>query len=210
MKFVAFSDSHGAHHKVSLPPGDVLLFSGDLCSSGRLEEVEKFGRFLAELPHRHKIVIAGNHDWPFQREPEKAREALGDVIYLEDEAVEIDGVHIYGSPWQPRFCNWAFNLPRGEVLAEVWSRIPEKTDVLLTHGPPMGILDRTYDGRHVGCADLMERVSSLPHLKAHVFGHIHEAYGTYEHRGCHYYNASAVDLRLRPGKQSPWSFEINK
>ncbi len=56
--------------------------------------------------------------------------------YLEDSSITLYGINIYGSPWQPFFCNWAFNLPRGEELASKWSAIPQETDVLLTHGAP--------------------------------------------------------------------------
>ncbi|HIB69648.1 MAG TPA: metallophosphoesterase [Phycisphaerales bacterium] len=208
MKFVALSDTHNLHLMTHIPEGDVLLFGGDMCGRGTLEEVEKFGEFLSTLPHEHKVVIAGNHDWPFEREPEKARKALGDVIYLEDEEVIIEGVKIYGSPWQPVFFNWAFNLERGEPLRKVWSKIPDDTDVLLTHGPPYDILDRCYDGRRVGCQDLRDRVSELKQLKAHIFGHIHEGYGRHREGDCTHYNASICDLGQRRAENVPWLFEI--
>ncbi len=208
MQFVAFSDTHNYHNRLSLPDGDVLLFAGDMCGWGHLKEVEDFGRWLSKQPHPFKIVIAGNHDWPFQLEPSKAREALGEVIYLEDEAVEIQGVTIYGSPWQPKFCRWAFNLPRGEKLREIWSKIPSHTDILLTHGPPYGTLDRTFDQRPVGCEDLRARVKQLPNLKAHIFGHIHESYGTQNADGCQFYNASICDLGQRKAVNKPWTFSL--
>jgi Icc-related predicted phosphoesterase len=209
VRFVALSDTHGLHASLQVPLGEILLFAGDMCGRGRLEEVREFGSWLAALPHKHKIVIAGNHDWPFEREPEEARKALGDVIYLQDQQVTIEGFKIYGSPWQPEFGRWAFNLKRGEELREVWSKIPTDTDILLTHGPPYGTLDRTYDRRLVGCDDLRARLADLTELKAHIFGHIHESYGRGEKDDCLFYNASVCDLAQRGVRNRPWAFDLS-
>jgi Icc-related predicted phosphoesterase len=208
MRFVALSDTHGWHEDVVVPEGDVLLFGGDMCGRGTVDEVRRFARFLESQPHPHKVVIAGNHDWPFERTPKEAREALGDLSYLQDESLEIGGVKIYGSPWQPEFFQWAFNLPRGRPLREIWSRIPEDTQVLITHGPPHGILDLTSRGVAAGCEALRERVEELPELKAHVFGHIHEAHGSHELGNCKFYNASICDLYQRAAVNPPWVFEL--
>ena len=189
MLFVAISDTHGYHDRLEVPDGDVLIHGGDLTKHGRLEDVEAFDRWLAGLPHRHKIVIAGNHDFCFQHRPREARALLRHAIYLEDRAVEVEGVKFYGSPWQPEFFDWAFNLPRGPALAAVWAKIPDDTQVLITHGPPLGIGDLTHRGPHVGCEDLLRRVRQVrPRL--HVFGHIHEAAGRYDVDGTTFVNAS--------------------
>ena len=172
---VAISDTHRSHRKLTIPPGDVLVHTGDL-DAHTVEDVAEFDAWLATLPHAHKLVIAGNHDTVFQREPAAARAALVHGAYLQDELYEACGLTFFGSPWQPTFLNMAFNLDRGPALAAVWAEIPEHTDVLLTHGPPAGILDRTFLRRHVGCEDLLARVREVtPAL--HVFGHIHEAAG---------------------------------
>jgi len=92
--------------------------------------------------------------------------------------VIIEGVKFYGSPWQPRFFDWAFNLDRGEEIKKKWDLIPMDTDVLITHGPPYGILDLTHEGEKVGCEELMKAVLRVQ-PKIHIFGHIHEAYGEY-------------------------------
>lgn len=103
-------------------------------------------------------------------------ETDGRTIYLQDTAVRIDGLSVYGSPWTPQFMGWAFEVPRGKEMRKIWSRIPDKTDILITHGPPHLILDRTEDDQHVGCVDLARRVGEvLPFF--HIFGHIHPAYG---------------------------------
>src|SRR5204863_6943239 len=127
-------------------------------------------------PHRHKVIVAGNHDWAFQTDRWKARALVSAFTYLEDDEAVIDGVRFYGAPWQPAFHDWAFNLPRGPALAAVWARIPAGLDVLVTHGPPEGVGDRSPVGGRAGCADLMRRVGEVtPRL--HLFGHIHQVGG---------------------------------
>jgi Icc-related predicted phosphoesterase len=193
IRIVAISDTHGRHDRIRVPNGDVLIHAGDFTMEGTLEEVFAFDRFLAALPHAHKIVIAGNHDFCFERDPEAARAALVHALYLQDNAVEVEGIRFYGSPWQPWFFDWAFNLPRGEALREKWDRIPCATQVLVTHGPPLGRGDRTFDGRSVGCEELAKAVDRVrPRL--HVFGHIHEGAGTSRDARTLFVNACACDL----------------
>lgn len=121
-RLVLISDTHGMHASIDVPEGDVLVHAGDFSARGREREVADFGAWLAAQPHAHKIVVAGNHDFLFEREPERARELLGDVHYLLDSGVEAAGLSFWGSPWQPWFHEWAFNLRRGPALEEVWAR----------------------------------------------------------------------------------------
>lgn len=181
-----------------VPDGDVLVHAGDLTKRGSLEEIAAAGDWLRSLPHPRKVVIAGNHDFAFERDPRAAREALGEGLdYLEDSGVAIGGFALWGSPWQPWFHDWAFNLPRGARLAEKWALIPLGTQVLVTHGPPHGILDRTVSGELAGCRDLADRVRIVrPAL--HVFGHIHEGSGTFHDGATTFVNASICDLRYKP------------
>jgi len=198
MRIVCISDTHGQTSALQIPDGDILIVAGDVCLSGSSFELELFNDFLGLLPHTHKLVIAGNHDWPFFfQTQEEIRALLNNAIYLEDSGIEINGVNFYGSPWQPDFHNWAYNLPRGEPLAQMWEMIPDDTDVLITHGPPYGILDRVYSGDHVGCEDLL---AALPRVmpKLHVFGHIHEDYGVLTQNGTVFVNAAICDGQYRP------------
>lgn len=104
--------------------------------------------------------------------------------------------------------NWAFMLDRGQALREVWAQIPENTDVLITHGPPLGFGDATYIGsRNVGCADLLERIDDL-RLRVHVFGHIHEGYGVYKRRSTALVNASTCTEWYEP-TNPPVLFELS-
>ncbi|MDF1660449.1 MAG: metallophosphatase domain-containing protein [Planctomycetota bacterium] len=192
MRIVAISDTHDCHQHYnteSLPSGDILIHGGDMTRSGTLGEVEAFNTWLGALDFEYKLIIAGNHDWCFQRSPEQARALLTHGIYLEDSGVEIAGLKFWGSPWQPDYNDWAFNRPRGACLAEKWQLIPEQTDVLITHGPPYGIGDQVHSGDHVGCRDLLKRVQRI-RPRVHIFGHIHEAYGVTELEGTSFVNAS--------------------
>jgi Icc-related predicted phosphoesterase len=198
-RVVCISDTHNRQRAFAVPDGDVLVHAGDLTGRGSVAEIAAVNRWLGGLPHPHKVVIAGNHDFLFERESALARSLLTDALYLEDSGAELAGLRIWGSPWQPWFQDWAFNLPRGKALPKRWERIPEGLDILVTHGPPMGILDRTAAGEHVGCEELRARLAAMkapPRL--HVFGHIHEAHGIHRAPRTTFVNASVCDLSYRP------------
>lgn len=179
MRIVALADTHCFHADLKVPDGDVLIHAGDLCQEGSLEELEGVAEWLDGLPHTHKVAIAGNHDFAFQDFPQEARALLSRVsrlTYLQDQAASVAGLQVYGSPWQPEFGGWAFNLPEGRPLAERWALIPGGLDVLVTHGPPRDLCDVTRHNIPAGCRALRERVGVVrPRL--HLFGHIHEARG---------------------------------
>jgi Icc-related predicted phosphoesterase len=166
--------------------------------------------WFSQLPHRHKIFVAGNHDWLYETQNTFARviTAKFNIKYLQDSSTEIENLKIYGSPWQPCFFNWAFNLPRGEALAEKWRLIPENTDILITHGPPFGILDFTPGGLSVGCEKLKKQVEKIrPRL--HVFGHIHFSYGKLNKFGVGFANASVCDEDYSP-LNPPLIFDLDE
>ncbi|HEX2569528.1 MAG TPA: metallophosphatase domain-containing protein [Polyangia bacterium] len=199
MRLVAVADTHLFHDELVIPDGDVFIHAGDLCRAGSLDELAEASRWLRALPHRIKIFIAGNHDWAFQSHPEPARRLLGpEIIYLQDTGTTVEGLRFWGSPWQPAFNDWAFNLPRGPELAEKWALIPEGLDVLVTHGPPKGIGDHTsYGARRAGCADLRERVAAVrPRL--HLFGHIHEDGGAWDIDGTTFVNCTTWECERAP------------
>ena len=208
LRIVAISDTHNLHGRLAIPPGDVLVHSGDFTSHGELSDVAEFNDFLGRQPHRYKIVVAGNHDFCFERNPEEARALLTNGHYLQDEAVTIEGVTFYGSPWQPWFYDWAFNLQRGPELAEKWAMIPQGTNVLVTHGPPLGHGDRIVRGEEVGCADLLDAVERVrPRL--HIFGHIHEGAGLTRNEHTTFLNASSCDHRYR-AINPPMVFDLER
>ena len=197
-RIVCLSDTHNCTHEIEVPDGDILIHAGDATIRGTVDEVAAFNRWFKRLPHPHKIFVAGNHDWLFELDNEQARSLLDPtIIYLQDSSVEIDGVSIYGSPWQPRFFDWAFNLDRGSQMAEKWAMIPDEIDILITHGPPHGILDRTPNGDYAGCEELNKRIEQV-RPAVHVFGHIHLGYGTLQRDGTRFVNACICDEEYAP------------
>mmetsp|Transcript_36318 Transcript_36318/g.95747 ORF Transcript_36318/g.95747 Transcript_36318/m.95747 type:complete len:399 (-) Transcript_36318:304-1500(-) len=205
----------------SIPDGDVLLHCGDFSNVGRLEEVASFAEWFGQLPHARKIIIAGNHDLSLDAESyestaprfghgrvsdaasicARARACLESIPrceYLQDSGTQVDGIRVWGSPWQPEFCDWAFNLPRGEPCRAKWRLIPQDTDVLLTHGPPLGHGDLTSGGVRAGCLDLLEEIQTRIRPQYHCFGHIHEGHGVTTDGTTTYVNASTCNLKYRP------------
>ncbi len=210
LRIVAVADTHTFQDDLgALPEGDVFVHAGDMLRQGTLAELAPVAAWIRSLPHRHKVVVAGNHDWCFAREGERARACalLGpEVVYLQDEVADIDGVRVWGSPWQPAFNDWAFNLPRGEALAEKWALIPDQVDVLVTHGPPRGIGDdaghevlqgpNSYLLRY-GCEELLRAVERVrPAL--HLFGHIHQDGGLWQQDGVAYANVTTWECERAP------------
>mgnify|MGYP006293485631 FL=1 len=206
MKLIVISDTHGQHRSLEIPDGDVLIHAGDLTRHGTLGDVRDFNNFLGTLPHPHKIVIAGNHDFCFEKDRKACEEILTNCIYLQDQEVVIDGVKFYGSPWQPWFYDWAFNLQRGPEIRAKWELIPEDTDVLITHGPPHGIGDLTAQGDHAGCQDLLEVIEEIK-PKLHIFGHIHEGYGITSSGNTTFINASSLNHQYQ-STQQPVVYEL--
>ncbi len=201
MKLLLVSDTHG--HEPVLECADVLVHAGDISMSGSREQVAPALDWLAGQAASHVILTPGNHDFLFEREPEVAAELCRErgIIVLDDSGVTIDGVTFWGSPITPWFFDWAFNRRRGADIRKHWSLIPSDTDVLVTHGPPLGVLDRNLDGECCGCGDLELAVKRVG-PRIHVFGHIHEGYGTMVRMtepGTDFYNASFVDASYRPG-----------
>ena len=199
MRIVAVADTHTFEDDLgAIPGGDVFVHAGDLCRAGTLEELEPVAAWIRGLPHEHKIVVAGNHDFCFLREREAALRILGDgVTYLEDAGCVVAGVRFWGSPWQPAYNDWAFNLPRGEALAAKWALIAEGTDVLVTHGPPHGYGDRGPVPGRQGCEDLRARVEVVrPRL--HLFGHIHQDGGLWDDGETAWVNATTWECERAP------------
>ncbi|HEY0395775.1 MAG TPA: metallophosphoesterase [Candidatus Elarobacter sp.] len=212
---VAVSDTHNRADDVEIPDGDVLLHAGDLTMKGTGPELVRAAHWIGRLRERFRAVIAipGNHDFGAENDPAETRalfESRG-IVWLVDEPAVVDGVRFYGSPWQPWFYDWAFNFPRddgGAAARAAWARIPAETDVLITHGPPRGILDTTVPRReHAGCPHLLDAIRARPRIRAHVFGHIHEGYGSERDGETLFVNASICDLNYAP-TQPPIAFTV--
>lgn len=182
---VALSDTHGLHARMAhaVPDGDILVHAGDFCGRGLIEEVLVFADWLAKFPHPGKLVTAGNHDRPveeFETECRAIFEERGIRLLLGESAV-IDGIRFFVSPCTPTFLNWHFMRDRGPDIRAEWEKIPEDTDVLITHGPPYGHGDLCPPWKgappvHAGCFDLLARLREV-RPRFHVFGHIHGGHG---------------------------------
>lgn len=194
MKIVCVSDTHRYHNDLTMPEGDVLVHSGDI-DAYTLKDFAQFLHWMKKQDYKHKIFVAGNHDFFCQNSPYILIKSLCEesgIIYLQDEAVVINNIRFYGSPWTPTFGGWAFMRDRGNRIALIWDKIPDKVDVLITHGPPYKILDRGYRNEHAGCYDLLLAVRRVK-PKYHIFGHIHEESGIVEGDDTTFVNASMID-----------------
>jgi len=227
VRIICVSDTHNLERRIAMPDGefDILIHGGDITMQGEPVAVEDFANWLDSLKNiKHKVVIAGNHDVTFHAEfwqrkwrafssvfhdsnsviNKLAREG---IYYLEDSEVTLEGIRIYGSPWQPEFCDWAFNVIGEEEIKKYWDLIPTGIDVLATHGPPLGhggiCLPR---GNDAGCPELLKAIQRTK-PKVHVAGHIHEGYGHSSADGTVFINASSVNLMYRPAN-NPVVFDI--
>ena len=204
MRITFISDTHTKHRQLNLPGGDLLVHAGDLMNSGYLKhEITDFCKWFEAQDYDRCLFIAGNHDRLFETLPEEVAEIVNEygIHYLQDSQYLYGDfpdelVKIYGSPWQPEFYNWAFNLPRcGTELEKTWEAIPEDTDILVTHGPPQDHLDVSgppWNTPHLGCELLRVRVDKIK-PKIHVFGHIHGSAGYKFYDGTHFINASVLN-----------------
>jgi Icc-related predicted phosphoesterase len=182
MRLVLLADTHKFHREVIVPSCDILIHAGDISNVGELNQVYDFINWFHNQDATYKVWIAGNHDFSLQdtHRKNKILQALSqheDVIYLENSGVTIEGIKIWGSPWTPAFCDWAFNATTQE-LREIWAQIPEDTDILISHGPPYGYGDKLENGERVGDKELLARIYEIK-PKIVVCGHIHCGYGHY-------------------------------
>jgi Icc-related predicted phosphoesterase len=207
--FTAISDTHLKHHSLQLNKTDVIIHAGDVSSRGRESEVLDFLDWFSKLDFEYKIFIAGNHDFFFEQADENRihNKIPDNVIYLNDSGTNVKGLNIWGSPISPWFYNWAFNRHRGAQIKKHWDLIPNDTDILITHGPPHKILDRTLSGDDAGCEDLYNKIKEIK-PKYHIFGHIHEGYGTYKNEDTTFINASVVNANYNLVNK-PIVFELN-
>jgi Icc-related predicted phosphoesterase len=196
MKFISLSDTHGQHRKLILPKGDVLIHAGDVSKMGKQHEIEDFIDWFGNQNFKYKLFIAGNHDFWFENATDLDLKKMipKEIVYLNDGGIDIEGFLIWGSPITPWFYDWAFNKHRGGAIAKHWELIPANTDILITHGPVHGILDRTFSNIHAGCEDLKHAINRLK-PKVHICGHIHEGYGMLDKEETLFINASVLNLK---------------
>lgn len=199
MRVFAISDLHG-YFPPWIPECELLLLGGDYCPTRDLEQERRFmlgpfTDFLKRVPAKHIVGIAGNHDFILQEDQELARSLPWK--YLQDEAIDIEGVKIYGTPWTPQFYNWAFMCNERE-LADKFNYVPEGLDILLSHGPAYQRLDRNAQGEHCGSMAMLQRVREAK-PDSFVCGHIHEGHGIAEYENeTRYYNVAYLNGKMEP------------
>lgn len=217
-RITAISDTHNKHNQITsaLPGGDILLHSGDISSMGDNQEIQNFCKWFDEINNYDlKVFIAGNHDYGFEERFDEVSQIVNSyktITYLQDDWVgfqkdDLREIRIWGSPWQPEFYSWAFNLPRnGKELETKWNEIPTDTDILLTHGPAWGYVDKVIGSyENLGCEKLIQRITELG-LDIHICGHIHTGYGYVTDGKTHFINASVLDERYLC-TQPPMTFD---
>jgi Icc-related predicted phosphoesterase len=199
VRVVCLADTHELHRELDVPRGDLLIHAGDFTFWNHISMIQDFNDWLGELPHLYKVVIPGNHDRAFGRDP-KLRSKITNARLLINESVTIAGLKIWGSPVT---CDdAAYGHAKPEERTSLYASIPPDTDILLTHGPPRGILDHEPGSDHLqGCPQLREAVLRLkPRL--HVFGHCHVGYGVLPATQTIFINAAllgwAGDLENKP------------
>lgn len=217
LTIVAISDVHGKFNKLEIPECDILISCGDYSFVGQDHEIRNFHKWLDKQPAKHIISVQGNHERGVQAQfslsEQLAKDVCPRVHFIDEGLIELEGLKIWCSAYTPTFFNWAYMKDRGPEIKEHWDRIPDDTDILVTHGPPYGILDKVeiqHPSGHIiekftGCVDLLDRVKQLPKLQAHFFGHIHEGHG----KDGIFHNVSICDEHYKPINE-PRIVEIKK
>ncbi len=209
MYIVTISDTHGQHRKLKLPDADMIIHAGDVSASGSVHEVTDFLQWFGNLPFQYKLFIAGNHDFWLEDIHRNELNSLvpAGMVYLNDSGCIIEGLHIWGSPVTPRYHDWAFNRSRGAEINCHWNLIPPDTDILVTHVPAAGILDRNAANESLGCEDLLKRVREV-RPRYHICGHIHEGYGIFETEHTCFINACVLDKHKKQLMNKPVLFHV--
>lgn len=203
---VAVSDTHQLHREIEVPSGDLFIHGGDFTTfSKSVAAILDFNEWLGELPHRWKIVIPGNHEFFLEADPSR-RKLIGTATMLIDQGVEIEGLKIWGSPVTPLY-GGAFGRSSEQDRVRTYSQIPDDTDILITHGAPFGILDRTPGTEYrAGCHELLDAVRRVKPM-LHVFGHVHGGYGVLGTQDTLFINAALPGDSFEM-KNPPLSFKL--
>lgn len=231
VRVVCLSDTHWEHRRIRVTDGDILIHCGDFSTRGPLSQVVEFNEWLGVLPHRHKIVIAGNHEMALdelKHSPAEIKALFTNATYLQDDEITVEGIRIYGAPWIARnkffllpSLKWALSTGIGSMglgfamssksprLYEKWNNIPEGVDFLVTHMPPYQILD-SYLQKNMGCPYLQATVLERVRPVVHMFGHVHDSRGTMERDGIRFINAANALAPNQPSVSFDYDVEARR
>ena len=180
-----------------MPEVDMIIHAGDFTYHGELEEVKKFLQWYGEQKAKYKLLVCGNHEVEISKQPFQLLQQMCEnegIQILNNTHTVIQGLTIFGSPNSNKFGHgWAYNSTENE-LENIYASILPDTDVIITHGPAYGRLDRVLMGNHAGSMALAKRISELSNLKLHVTGHIHESRGTMIRNGVLTVNAAICGI----------------
>ena len=197
MKICCLSDTHQHHKKIKMPEVDMIIHAGDFTYRGELDEVKKFLQWYGEQKAKYKLLVCGNHEVEISKQPFQLLQQMCEdqgIRILNNNHTIVEGLTIFGSPNSNKFGHgWAYNSTENE-LENIYSSILPDTDVIITHGPAYGRLDRVLMGNCVGSMALTKRISELSNLKLHVTGHIHESRGTLIRNGVLTVNAAICGI----------------
>jgi Icc-related predicted phosphoesterase len=219
VKIVALSDIHG--HLPAIPECDLLIIAGDICPTSNHSRPFQadwlmgiFNPWIKNVPAKNKVIIAGNHDFVFEDRPYNFSPSKLNCIYLENFSVEIDGIKIWGSPFSRWFYSWAFNAPETDneevFLDKLYSKIPQDTDIIISHGPPIGYGDITLEGTRTGSIKLLEHFKRTS-AKLLLVGHIHEDRGIFElDKNKTIVNCSYLDRGYSPYENYAFQIDFEK
>ena len=212
MKIVCFSDTHGQHRSKNLSkwfqdnPADILIFSGDYQLNNE-DAGTDFIEWISDLPYKHKLITAGNHDNNFETIKDECKE-YDNINFLIHNNINIEGINFFISAYSRTFGHWSF-MTDEDTLEYLYEKIPENTEILVTHTPPFKKLDLTYMGINAGSTSLTKRIEKLPNLKYNIFGHIHESRNNISQKNIQYINCSIANERYQM-VNDPYIFEIER
>ena len=208
MRVVCISDTHELHRELKVPGGDLLIHAGDFTFFGKgTKAILDFNDWLGDLPHRYKVLTCGNHEYAMEADP-SLRHLFTNATVLLNESVIVGPAKVWGSPLTQHY-GGAFGRSNAADRVRAYNAIPMDTDILITHGPPYGVLDSAeeYPGPS-GDPELREAVLRVKPV-LHVFGHAHGGYGVRNTRHTMFVNAALFDLDGSLDKR-PIVVEISK
>ncbi|PZN92309.1 MAG: hypothetical protein DCF31_16730 [Alphaproteobacteria bacterium] len=192
-RVTVISDTHWRHDELDLPAGDLLIHCGDMFDlfSRSPLRLSRMDAWFRRQPFETILYTGGNHDRELEAAAAHRAQPLKHARFLRGETVEVRGLKIFGAPWVPDLARHAFFQDRPS-LARSWAQIPPRLDILVTHTPPQGILDRSRGGQSHGCAAL---AAELPRIapRVHCFGHVHASAGQHRIGDTLFINASSIE-----------------